>query len=70
MEGVILAFVAYFMIGTFFLMMFITDYLHLEMTSKKTGKKLENVDVFIMSLCLYWPFLVFLLLKGGKKDEN
>ena len=67
MEGVILAFVAYFMVGTFFLMMFMTGYLKLEMQNKKTGKKLENVDVFIMSLCLYWPFLVFLLLRGGKK---
>ena len=35
MEIAILAFVAYFAVGTFFLMMFMTGYLKLEMTSKK-----------------------------------
>lgn len=68
MKTVILIFATYFMIGTFFLIMFITGYLKLEMQNKKTGEWLENVDIFIMSLCLYWPFLVFLLLRGGKKD--
>lgn len=34
MNGVILAFAAYFMVGTFFLMTFITGYLKLEMTSR------------------------------------
>ena len=39
MEGVILAFVAYFMVGTLFLMMFMTGYLKLEMYSKKDRKR-------------------------------
>lgn len=34
MNDVILAFVAYFMVGTFFLMMFMAGYLKLEMYSR------------------------------------
>lgn len=62
--------VLYFLIGTFFLVMFMTGRLRLEMQSKKTGKWLEDVDVFILSYCLWWPLLVIMLLIGRRKEDE
>ncbi len=71
MKDVILAIgVLYFLIGTFFLVMFMTGRLRLEMQSKKTGKWLEDVDIFILSYCLWWPLLVIMLLFGRRKDDE
>ena len=30
----------------------------------------EFTDIIKLSLCLYWPFLMILLVKGMKNNEN
>ena len=69
-ETIIAIAIAYLLVGTFFLIMFMTGRLRLEMQSKKTGKWLEDVDIFILSYCLWWPLLVAMLLIGrGENNE-
>lgn len=60
----------YFFIGTIFLILFMLCYLHLDMVNRKTGEKLENVDTWILSFCLYWPFLLVLLFFSIGKDDD
>lgn len=60
----------YFFIGTIFLILFMTGYLHLDMVNKKTGEKLENVDIWILSFCLYWPLLVIMMFFSRGNDNE
>lgn len=62
--------VGYFFVGTLFLMLFMSGRLHLDMVNKKTGEKLEDVDIFILSFCLYWPLLVLMLMLNLKRGED
>lgn len=70
MRTFIMCVVLYLMVGTMFLFMFLTGHLRLEMQSKKTGEWLDNVDIFILSYCLWWPLLIVMLIFGRRKEDE
>ena len=69
-ELIIQLVLSYYLVGTLFLILFLTGWLKLEMVSKKTGESLEDCDVFILSFCLYWPLLVLMLVRNLRRGEN
>lgn len=72
-EAILEAVIIYFVIGTIFVLMFTIGTprgrLNLTMKSKRTGEILDErrTRIFMLSLCLYWPFLVILLIKSWLK---
>ena len=70
MKLIISLFIAYFMIGTLFLMMFISGYLKLEMHSKKDRKKVgEYRRIYFATLPILAISSIYANKKRKKKGE-